>query len=86
MQLTSRDTLRALMGQRHMSLGTLSRSVGCNKSFVSHLLAGRRNSCTAELAVRIADALQVPLNILFVPPSSAEDGRNGYVQDVPVTA
>lgn len=71
MRLTSRDTLRALMGQRDMGMARLARYSGCSKGFVSHLLSGRRTSCTPLLAGRIAEALDVPLNILFVPlPSS----------------
>lgn len=76
MRLTSSDTLRALMAQREFSLGRLARYAGCNKSFVSHLLAGRRRSCTPELAQRIAEALDVPLEILFVPSVSTANARN----------
>jgi transcriptional regulator with XRE-family HTH domain len=75
MRLTSPDTLRALMAQRGLSYETLARYAGCSKSFVSHLTSGRKNTCTPQLAERIAEALQVPLAIIFVPSASAVSGQ-----------
>ena len=75
MRLTSPDTLRALMAQRGLSYETLARYAGCSKSFISHLTSGRKNTCTPQLAERIAEALQVPLAIIFVPSASAASGR-----------
>lgn len=65
MKLKSAAVLRALMNQDDFSLGRLARYAGCSKSFISHLLSGRRASCTPELATRIAEALDVPVEILF---------------------
>lgn len=62
--------------RRDFSMARLARYAGCSKSFISHLLAGRKNSCTPELAERIAEALQVPVTLLFVPSESADSGRN----------
>ena len=76
MKLTSADTLRALMAQRDMSYDTLGRYAGCSKSFVSHLTSGRKSTCTPALAERIAEALSVPREILFVPHASAVSGSN----------
>lgn len=76
MRLTSPDTLRALMAQRGLSYETLARYAGCSKSFVSHLTSGRKNTCTPQLAERIAEALQVPLAIIFVPSASAVSGQS----------
>jgi transcriptional regulator with XRE-family HTH domain len=53
------------MEQYNFSLGRLARYADCSKGFISHLLAGRRSSCTPELAARIAEALNVPLEVLF---------------------
>lgn len=77
MRLTSAETLRALMNQRGMSLGRLARYAGCSKSFISHLLSGRRRTCTPQLADRIAEALEVPLELLFVVNVSTTAIRNG---------
>lgn len=75
MRLQSRHTLKALMAQRSFSLERLARYSGCSKSMVSHLTAGRKSTCTPELAERIAEALEVPLEILFVPHAST-NGRD----------
>lgn len=58
------------MEQYDFSLGRLARYADCSKGFISHLLAGRRSSCTPHLAERIAEALNVPLEILFDPRMS----------------
>lgn len=70
MRLQSPDTLRALMAQRSFSMERLARYSGCSKSFVSHLTSGRKSTCTPDLAARIAEALEVPLEILFIPHAS----------------
>lgn len=70
MRLRSPATLRALMEQYGFSLGRLARYADCSKGFISHLLAGRRSSCTPLLAERIAEALNVPIEILFDPKVS----------------
>lgn len=76
MKLRSADTLRALMEQNHMSLGRLARYAGCSKGFVSHLLAGRRSSCTPELGANIAEALNVPVAVLFQVRVSSTTGHS----------
>lgn len=73
MRLRSPDTLRALMGQYNFSLGRLARYSGCSKGFISHLLSGRRSSCTPDLAENIAEALNIPLLVLFEPKLSTSD-------------
>lgn len=81
MKLKSADVLRALMEQNRFSLARLARYSGCSKSFISHLLSGRRTSCTPELAENIAEALNLPLSVIFeprvTPSSSAIDKQNG---------
>lgn len=73
MRLRSPDTMRALMAQYNMSLGLLADYAGCSKGFISHLLAGRRSSCTPLLAERIARSLHVPVEVLFEPKMSSDD-------------
>jgi transcriptional regulator with XRE-family HTH domain len=65
MRLRSPETLQALMRQYGFSLKDLAETSGCSKGFISHLLAGRRSSCTTELAERIARALHIPIEVLF---------------------
>lgn len=76
MRLTSPDTLKALMDQRGFSYERLARYAGCSKSFISHLVKGRKNSCSPVLAENIAEALEVPLSILFVEFASTNSGQN----------
>jgi transcriptional regulator with XRE-family HTH domain len=75
MRLRSAETLRALMRQQNKSLGTLASAAQCSKSFISHLLSGRRNTCTDDLASRIASALDVPVHVLFATSKSISDRR-----------
>lgn len=72
MKLTSPDTLKALMNQKNFSYDRLARYAGCSKSFISHLASGRKTSCTPLLAENIAEALEVPLSLLFVESVSAD--------------
>lgn len=74
MKLTSPDTLRALIKQRGFSYERLARYSGISKSFVSHLTSGRKVTCKPETAENIAEALDVPLAILFVESGSAVSG------------
>lgn len=81
MRLTSRATLLALMAdKRHgpngMSQSRLARYGGCSRGFINHLTTGRKNSCTEKLACDIAEALGVPVSVLFVRETSALGGRN----------
>ena len=76
MKLRSRDLLRAMIGpepEKKMSGRKLARYSDVHPSFIDHLLAGRRSSCEPRTAQNIAEALEVPLALLFeVRQSSAE--------------
>ena len=82
MRLRSPDTMRALMAQYNMSLGLLADYAGCSKGFISHLLAGRRSSCTPKLAERISRSLHVPVEVLFEVKMST-DSTSIDAQKVP---
>jgi transcriptional regulator with XRE-family HTH domain len=64
------------MEQYNFSLGRLARYADCSKGFISHLLSGRRSSCTPALATRIAEALNVPLEVLFDAKATPTDMSN----------
>lgn len=70
MRLSSPEMLRATMDRRAFTLSRLARYAGCSKSMVGHLVSGHKKSCTPELATRIAEALDVPTELLFVPGAS----------------
>ena len=75
MQITHRATLRALAEQRGLSYAGLASKVGCTKQFIGHLAVGRKTGASNELAERIAEALSVPLDVLFVPDGSTDSGQ-----------
>jgi transcriptional regulator with XRE-family HTH domain len=75
MRLQSGEILRAFMRQRGISERTLARYAGCSRAMVGHLLHGRKTTCTPQLAVKIAEALSVPLEALFVPRVSTNMDR-----------
>jgi transcriptional regulator with XRE-family HTH domain len=76
MRLQSGDTLKALMQQRGFSMARLGRYAGCSKTFIHGLCSGDKRSCTPQLGERIAEALDVPLRVLFVVEESSNTSRN----------
>ncbi|WP_134741118.1 helix-turn-helix transcriptional regulator [Nocardioides sp. 503] len=70
MQLSSPEMLAATIRRRGLSLSDLARQSGCSKSMVGHLVTGHKTACSPALAARIAAALDVPLELLFLVPAS----------------
>lgn len=83
MQIIHRATLRALAEQRGLSHAGLAREAGCSKSFIDHLAVGRKTGASPELAERIAEALSVPLDVLFVPETSTDSGDIIHSEKIP---
>ncbi len=75
MELANREGLVDAMERRGFSLDRLARYAGCSKGMVSHLTSGRRKTCSPQLAQNIAEALDMPLSLLFVPKVSTQQGR-----------
>ena len=73
MQLVSAERLRSFVGDPaknpgvKMSQRRLARYIDRDPSFINHLTSGRRKSCKPRTAELIAEALDVPLDVLFVP-------------------
>lgn len=76
MRLTSGKILRGLMDTKRLSNAEVAMSAGVGRTFVSALVNGRRTSCTPRVAELIAERLEVPLEVLFVPNASAVSGSN----------
>lgn len=80
MRLISRERLAAFIGDprkdptKKMSGRRLARYAGKHPSFIDHLTSGRRKSCAPRTAELIAEALGVPLEILFVPEAASSAG------------
>jgi transcriptional regulator with XRE-family HTH domain len=75
MKLRSAEILKAFMKDQRLSMQGLATRANCSKSFVGFLANGAKTTCTPALAVRIAEALSVPLDVLFVDEASARSGR-----------
>ncbi|MCG7592445.1 helix-turn-helix transcriptional regulator [Mycobacterium sp. PSTR-4-N] len=83
MRLKSAELLRALVGPeetKKRSGRQLARYADVHPSFINHLLAGRRRSCTPQTADRIAEALEVPTEILFEVLQSPSEQLSGKQQ------
>lgn len=76
MRLTSGKILRGLMDAKHLSNEDVARSAGVGRTFISALVNERRTSCTPRVAELIAERLEVPLEVLFIPKMSAVSGRS----------
>lgn len=74
MRLISRERLAAFVGpepDKKMSQRRLARYAGVHPSFINHLTSGRRKSCEPRTAELIAEALEVPLDVLFMPETAS---------------
>src|SRR5690349_5520481 len=76
MRLHSGKLLRELMNTKRLSNADVAMSAGVGRTFISALVNERRNSCTPRVAERIAERLEVPLEVLFTPKTSAASGNN----------
>jgi hypothetical protein len=74
MKLLSAEVLQAHMTHKNFSVQRLATYAGCSKSFIGFLRTGAKTSCTRELAEKIALALDLPIEALFVERTSAGSG------------
>ncbi|MEV6324535.1 helix-turn-helix transcriptional regulator [Nocardia sp. NPDC051787] len=72
-RLKHRTALRDVMNSQVMPVRVLADRAGCGKSMIGLLRTGTRTSCSAELAVKIAAALDVPTEELFTIEERSED-------------
>lgn len=77
MTLKDPETLAAWMERKGFSGNRLARYAGCSRQFIHQLLHGERTSMTPRLAMNIAEALDVPLDALFVPSVSTSNHQKG---------
>lgn len=76
MRLTSGKILRGLMDAKRLSNADVAAHAGCGRTFISALVNERRTSCKPRVAERIAERLEVPLEVLFVARVSADGGSS----------
>lgn len=82
MRLLSGDTLRALMQQKGFSFARMGRYADVSQSFIFRLCTGEKRSCKPRTAERIAEALDVPVALLFVEKQSPVMGRSISAQKI----
>ncbi|AMS03676.1 HTH DNA-binding protein [Gordonia phage BetterKatz] len=68
----ARIVITAVMEQEGWSQARVAANARCSKAFVGHLISGRRDSCTPELAARIARSLGVSPRVLFAASVSSD--------------
>lgn len=71
MTLTSVQVLLAFMDQRDFNQARLARYAGCSRQFIWQLVKGEKKSMKPRTAMNIAEALDVPLEVLFVPSTAS---------------
>lgn len=76
MTLTSAETLVALMRQKDFTGARLARYAGCSRQFIHQLVKGQKKSMTPRVAENIAEALDVPLGVLFLASTSSATYQN----------
>lgn len=76
MKLKSGALLRELMNTKRLSNADVALHAKCSRTWISALVNGRRTSCTPAVAERIAERLEVPIEVLFAPRVSAVSGNN----------
>lgn len=86
MRLVSKERLLSFVGTepgKKMSQRKLARYAGVHPSFINHLTSGRRKSCEPRTAELIAEALEVPLDVLFVPEVASATSASAKQEKVP---
>lgn len=84
MQLTSGKILRGLMDAKRLSNADVAAHARVGRTFISALVNERRRSCTPRVAQLIAERLEVPIEVLFVPKASAgSSSSNNHREKVP---
>lgn len=86
MRLNSGKILRGLMDMKGLSNRDVGLSAGVGRTFISALVTERKTSCKPVVAERIAERLEVPLEVLFTPKASAVSGRTNQPQRKKVAA
>jgi len=76
MRITHREMFRAAIGRSGLTYRALADRAECSLSFISALANGRKTGVTPELAERLAEALEVPAEVLFEPTGSGVSGAN----------
>lgn len=66
MRLISPQALRQYMAYRRLTIRSLAKRAGCSHSTIGHLVTGARKNVNPKIARGIAEALDCPVESLFV--------------------
>lgn len=86
MRLIDKARLAAFVGDprvdpaKKISGRRLARAVGVHPSYIDHLISGRCRTAKPVTAARIAEVLEVPLELLFEPQTPSVTRRNDALQ------
>lgn len=80
------DNIRKLMGQRTMLAKDLANLVGITPTYLSYILNNKRNNPATEVVQKIADALQVPIGLLYSDESIIQSIIDKFYLENPNTA
>lgn len=70
-RLISPQALRQYMAFRRYTIRSLAKRIGCSHSTIGHLVSGARKNVSPRIARSIAEALDCPVESLFVPRMSS---------------
>lgn len=76
MTLTSVENLLELMDRKDFNMARLARYAGCSRQFIWQVCKGHKKSMTPKIAENIAEALDVPLGVLFLPSVASAQDQN----------
>ena len=76
MKLTSVDNLLGLMERKDFTQARLARYAGVSRQFIWQVVTGKKSTMTPRVAENIAEALGVPVGMLFVPSVASKTDQN----------
>jgi transcriptional regulator with XRE-family HTH domain len=76
MTLRDLDDLLELMERKDFNMARLARYAGCSRQFIWQICRGQKKSMTPKVAENIAEALDVPLGVLFLPSVASASDQN----------
>jgi DNA-binding XRE family transcriptional regulator len=78
MRVRSHELFKAIVGASGMSYRELAAEAGCKKTMIYNLANGVKDGCTLKLAKKLAAALKVDPELLFV--RNASNSNSGHTQ------
>jgi transcriptional regulator with XRE-family HTH domain len=76
MKVRNPQVLKGLIQQKGLSYADVGRNTERDRTYIYQLASGRRSTCLPQVAVRIAQILDVPVDLLFEPRMSPVTGQS----------